>query len=104
MVPVGDDERTPAYRARTRLYVANPLMADGSIVLGRDATHYLRDVLRLKLGDELCVFNQRDGEWTATLSHVARNEAMIALRRRLREPKTEPDLWLLFALDRKSVV
>jgi len=102
MVPVGDDERTLAYRARTRLHVADSLVADGSIVLGREAAHYLRDVLRLKPGAELAVFNQHDGEWTATLSRFARNEATITLRARLREPTLEPDLWLLFALLKRT--
>lgn len=102
MVPMGDDRQTPAYRARTRLHVTDSLVADGSVSLGRDATHYLRDVLRLKLGAEIAVFNQRDGEWTATLSQLGRNEATIAVRARLREPMPEPDLWLLFALLKRT--
>lgn len=102
MVPMGDDGQTPAYRARTRLHVADSLIADGSVSLGREATHYLRDVLRLKLGAELAVFNQRDGEWTATLSHFGRNEATLTLRARLREPTVEPDLWLLFAVLKRT--
>jgi 16S rRNA (uracil1498-N3)-methyltransferase len=99
---MGDEGLTPAYRARTRLHVADSLVAGGSIALGRDATHYLRDVLRLKLGAEFSVFNQRDGEWTATLSQFGRNEATITLRGLVRQPVQEPDLWLLFALLKRT--
>ena len=38
--------RTAAYRPRTRLYVDDRLAAGVSVTLGREASHYVRDVLR----------------------------------------------------------
>jgi len=102
MVAMGDDGPTPAYRARARLHIVDSLAAGGSIALGRDVTHYLRDVLRLKPGAEFAVFNQRDGEWTATLSQFGRNDATIAVRAQMRPPTPEPDLWLMFALLKRT--
>lgn len=98
-----DDEGAPAaYRARTRLHVADSLRAGVTVTLGRDATHYLRDVLRQKAGREIGVFNAEDGEWSAILTRVGRNDADVEIGARLRPPAPEPDLWLLFALLKRT--
>lgn len=72
------------------------------MTLGRDATHYLRDVLRQKTGAELSLFNARDGEWSAVLTRVARNDAELTIGAQVRPPSPEPDLWLLFALLKRT--
>jgi 16S rRNA (uracil1498-N3)-methyltransferase len=97
-----DDGEPPAYRARTRLHVEEPLAGGATVTLGRDATHYLRDVLRQKTGAELSLFNARDGEWSAHLTRVARNNAEITIGARVRAPAPEPDVWLLFALLKRT--
>ena len=97
-----EDRETPAYRARTRLHLEDSLRDGVTVTLGRDATHYLRDVLRQKVGAEVSVFNARDGEWSAVLARTARNDADIEIRGRLRAPAPEPDLWLLFALLKRT--
>jgi 16S rRNA (uracil1498-N3)-methyltransferase len=91
-----------AYRARTRLYVPEVLSPGAAIELGRDAAHYVRDVLRMRAGDGIAVFNGRDGEWRAELAHLARNAARIAVFNQLRAPAPEPDIWLLFALLKRT--
>ncbi|MGE5539860.1 MAG: 16S rRNA (uracil(1498)-N(3))-methyltransferase [Gemmatimonas sp.] len=96
------EDATPAYRARTRLHVADPLRAGASVALAREAAHYIRDVLRMRAGDTLAVFNGRDGEWRASLAHLARNAATIEVADRLRAPAPEPDVWLLFALLKRT--
>lgn len=97
-----DAGETPSYRARTRLHLDESLREGATVTLGRDTTHYLRDVLRQKVGAELAVFNARDGEWSAVVAGIARNQAEIAIRARLRPPAAEPDLWLLFAILKRT--
>ncbi|HTI88690.1 MAG TPA: 16S rRNA (uracil(1498)-N(3))-methyltransferase [Alphaproteobacteria bacterium] len=96
------DDETPSYRARARLFVDQALGPGAVVELGRDAAHYVRDVLRMRAGDSLAVFNGRDGEWRATLAHLARNAATVAIAERLRAPTSEPDVWLLFALLKRT--
>jgi 16S rRNA (uracil1498-N3)-methyltransferase len=97
-----DNGPTPAYRARTRLHIEGDLAAGATVTLGRDSTPYLRDVLRQKVGATLGVFNGRDGEWNATVVHLGRNEATVEMRNLVRAPAPEPDLWLLFALLKRT--
>src|SRR3954452_7985619 len=52
----------PRYDFRTpRLYVDAPLGTGGEVALAPAQAHYLRNVLRLKAGDPVLVFNGRDG-------------------------------------------
>jgi 16S rRNA (uracil1498-N3)-methyltransferase len=97
-----DGAATPAYRARTRLHLDRVLKAGMSVTLDRDAAHYVRDVLRQMVGAASAVFTARDGEWNAVLTHVGRNDAVLDVRERMRAPEREPDLWLLFALLKRT--
>lgn len=51
----------------TRLYVSASLSLDARIRLSDEQTHYLMNVLRMKDGQNLQVFNETDGNWTAHL-------------------------------------
>ena len=51
-----------------RLFVTAKLEPGATIALGKDQAHYLRNVLRLKQGDNLLLFNGRDGEWRLIVS------------------------------------
>jgi 16S rRNA (uracil1498-N3)-methyltransferase len=58
----------PRYDFRMpRLYVDSALAAGRAVALDRDQANYLLNVLRLGHGDELLLFNGRDGEWRARL-------------------------------------
>ena len=59
----------PDYDFRApRLFVDATLAAGATVALERDQSNYLGNVLRLKSGDGILVFNGRDGEWQASLS------------------------------------
>ena len=45
-----------------RLFVTAKLEPGATVALGRDQAHYLGNVLRMKQGDNLLLFNGRDGE------------------------------------------
>lgn len=90
---------TPRYDFRTpRLYIDSPLAAAGTEVpLDRDQANYLKNVLRLKHGDAILLFNGRDGEWQATLAANGRR-ALTALTGDQARPQPQaPDLHFLFA-------
>jgi 16S rRNA (uracil1498-N3)-methyltransferase len=53
--------------------------------------------MRLKRGDEIAVFNGRDGEWRAAIEGFGRGWCSLDLRERSRAQTAVPDLWLLFA-------
>jgi 16S rRNA (uracil1498-N3)-methyltransferase len=88
----------PAYDFRTpRLYVDAALAAGREVALGRDQANYLLNVLRCKHGDDVLLFNGRDGEWQARLAGTGKRALSAALGARQREQPPPADLHVLFA-------
>ena len=81
-----------------RLYVEPDLHQGKSLPLEKTQQNYLGNVLRLKQGEAVLVFNGRDGEWRATLAEGATRKAMtLVLGERVRAQSNPPDLHYLFA-------
>src|SRR5690606_6120201 len=51
-----------------RLYVEPDLAAGGQLTLGKEQSLYLAAVLRKSVGDEVVLFNGRDGAWRCALT------------------------------------
>ena len=86
---------TSAGRTR-RLFLDADLRAGATLALDRAQLHYVRDVVRLRNGDRVKVFNGRDGEWAGVLAFDRRCGRLV-LEARLREQDRPGDLSLLFA-------
>lgn len=71
-----------------RLHVPDDLRAGAEFPLGRDSANYLQNVLRLKQGANVLVFNGRDGEWLSQLTAKSRKEARLEILSQVR-PQTE---------------
>ncbi|HIF17784.1 MAG: 16S rRNA (uracil(1498)-N(3))-methyltransferase [Cycloclasticus sp.] len=61
----------------SRLFVDQQLAEGKPITLEPDAAHYLRNVLRLKKGFQLTVFNGQGGEYSATASEIHRKAVVL---------------------------
>jgi 16S rRNA (uracil1498-N3)-methyltransferase len=85
------DIRTP------RLYVDAPLAEGASITLDASQANYLGNVLRLKTGDGVLVFNGRDGEWRGALASAGKRRLALAIDERTRPQTRALDLHYLFA-------
>jgi 16S rRNA (uracil1498-N3)-methyltransferase len=80
-----------------RLYVAEPLSAGARVALDGSQANYLGNVLRLKAGDPVLLFNGRDGEWRGTLEIAGKRKLSLVLAEQTR-PQTRPgDLNYVFA-------
>ncbi len=90
---------TPAWPPSSlpRLFVDETLSAGGSLTLDGAPANYLANVLRLRAGDRVKLFDDRTGEWLAELTEAGRKRVALSLVQHLREREPVPDLWLLFA-------
>jgi 16S rRNA (uracil1498-N3)-methyltransferase len=80
-----------------RLFVEAPLHKGGRIGLDRQQANYLLNVLRLRNGAAVLVFNGRDGEWRAALLGEGRKGADLEMAEQTRPQTAPPDLLYLFA-------
>jgi 16S rRNA (uracil1498-N3)-methyltransferase len=88
----------PRYDFRTpRLYIDVPLEAGASVALDASQANYLGNVLRLKTGDGVLVFNGRDGEWRGTLASPGKRTLALVIGTRTRPQTGALDLHYLFA-------
>lgn len=80
-----------------RIYVEADLATGTQINADRAQANYLLNVLRLKSGANLLLFNGRHGEWLASLNPTGRKSCLLTLEKQTR-PQPEPyNLVYLFA-------
>jgi 16S rRNA (uracil1498-N3)-methyltransferase len=90
---------TPAWPPKSlpRLFVRAALGLGAGIELDRRQANYLGNVLRLKEGAELLLFDGQSGEWLARIVEAGKKRMKLSIERRTREPEAIPDVWLAFA-------
>lgn len=82
---------------RARLFTQHALEKACLIDLGVKPSHYLANVLLMKPGAEVVLFNGRDGEWCARISAIERNAVQVECIEQI-GPQTQPgNLHYLFA-------
>jgi 16S rRNA (uracil1498-N3)-methyltransferase len=84
-----------------RLHVSDSLRP-GPLALAAEPARYLTQVMRRKLGDEVALFNGRDGEWRARLAEIGRRGCVVAVEERMRDQAFGPDLDLVVALVKRA--
>jgi 16S rRNA (uracil1498-N3)-methyltransferase len=80
-----------------RLFVDAPLFQGADIETSLNQTNYLLNVLRLKLGDRLLLFNGVDGEWLSEVSFATRKKCVLNASQQTRPQPAQPELILAFA-------
>ena len=85
-----------------RLHIPQPLSPGSALAPTLDQSRYLTQVMRLKVGDVLLVFNGRDGEWRATLAEVLKKGVILRAEEQVRPQTASPDVELLMAVVKKA--
>ena len=70
----------------TRIYFSEPLETDSDVLLPKETSHYLANVLRLKAGDTVLLFNESNGEFLATINEVKKGSVSAIVAERRRDP------------------
>ncbi len=86
-----------------RIYFENSIIPRQIIILAKEVTHYLINVMRQKIDDNIALFNKRDGEWIASIIQIERNECRVividCIRKAIADSHdTKPQLVLACAL------
>ena len=90
---------TPAWPPKSlpRLFVRSALGRGALVELDSAQANYLGNVLRLKGGDNVQLFDGASGEWLANIAEVAKKRMTLIVESQTRPPESIPDLWLAFA-------
>lgn len=94
---------TPAWppQSTPRLFVETEL-APGPLRVDGPQAHYLIQVMRLKTGDPVKLFDDKTGEWLGVTQAVGKRDLVLDVSAKLREREAVPDLWLCAAPIKKG--
>jgi 16S rRNA (uracil1498-N3)-methyltransferase len=82
---------------KIRLYVERELNFGAEIILNEAHAHYLRHVMRLKVGEAVFLFNGRDGEWRCEIKIMDKKSVILQSIEQSLPQNQLADIWLLFA-------
>ena len=85
-----------------RLHVSDPLYQGARLQPSADQARYLTAVMRLGVGDEVALFNGRDGEWRARVAQVEKRGCTLEAQALSRPQAAGPDLDLVVALVKRA--
>ena len=83
--------------SKTRLYVEKKLSANMLIYIKNKQHHFLKNVLRIKIQDNILIFDGLTGEWLSKVISINRDNVVLQVLKKTREIKSETDVWLIFA-------
>ena len=87
-----------------RLHIPQPLSPGAALAPTLDQSRYLTQVMRLKAGDDLLVFNGKDGEWRVSIAEVLKKGVVLRAEERVRDQINPPDVHLLIATVKKAAL
>lgn len=96
--------QTPAWppHSTPRLFVDEALSEGRELRIEGGQAHYLLHVMRLKEGAPVKLFDDRTGEYLATVAATGKRDLALTIEAKLREREAAPDLWLCQALIKKD--
>ena len=84
-------------KSKTRIFVNKTLSANLLIYVKNKQHHFLKNVLRIKVNDEINVFDSITGEWKSIVIAINRDNTVLRIRSIVDKIKSSSDIWLIFA-------
>ena len=81
---------------KIRIFLSERLEENNKIVLGKDQSHYISNVMRLKSGDELLLFNGIDGEFLGKVAGSEKKQTTIQVHVKQRDQPRPSNISLAF--------
>ena len=87
--------------SKARLFYSNELKNGLISKLSINQSHYIKNVMRIKKGDTISLFNSHNGEWEASIIDNLSDLVVFKVEKFSRPVKEETNLWLAFSLIKK---
>jgi len=83
--------------AKIRLFITQTPTSKSSLDLTEEQSHYLINVMKCKIGDNIICCDNKNGEFLLKISSISKKQVSLSLQKKLRDFSPSPDLWLIFA-------
>ena len=88
--------------SKARLFYSKELKSGIISKLSKTQSHYIKNVMRLKPGDKISLFNSSDGEWDASILVHDKDLSEFKVEKLSRPQEEENNLWLAFSPIKKA--
>lgn len=86
----------------SRLFIDTSLSLHHRVSISDKQHHYLHNVMRLRKGNKLLVFNGKDGEWEGEIETQTKRDTTVLINRQTRPQSPTPYVRLCFALVKQA--
>ena len=84
-------------KSKTRIFVNKSISSNLIIYIKDKQHHFLKNVLRIKVNDEINIFDGITGEWKSTVISINRENTVLRVTNIINKLKKSNDIWLVFA-------
>ena len=88
--------------SKARLFYHKELKSGLISKLSDSQSHYIKNVMRLKAGDKISLFNSSNGEWDVTILVHSKDSTEFKVEKLSRPQEEEKNLWLAFSTIKKN--
>ena len=82
--------------SKIRLYFSDKIQSNLVTHLDKKQSHYIKNVMRLKPGENISIFNSC-GEWNSKIESYEKGKANIKILNKIRDEENEKKIWLAFS-------
>jgi 16S rRNA (uracil1498-N3)-methyltransferase len=84
-------------KSKTRIFVNKSISSNLIIYIKDKQHHFLKNVLRIKVNDEINIFDGITGEWKSAVMSINRENTVLRVTNIINKLKKSNDIWLVFA-------
>ena len=87
---------------KVRIYLDKKLNLDLDLILEKEDSHYLKNVMRLQEGDNVFLFNSKDGEFKGEIISADKKNTKVKLTSKIENINKPGKISLIFSLIKSS--
>jgi len=84
-------------KPKTRIFVKKSISSNIVIYIKDKQHHFLKNVMRIRVNDQINIFDGITGEWTSKIISINRENIVLRVIKKIKEMQPSPDIWLIFA-------
>ena len=84
-------------KSKTRIYINKKIISNILIDIIDKQHHLLKNVLRLKINDQINIFDGYSGEWVSYIKSINRDKTVLKVKENIINKIQSTNIWLIFA-------
>ena len=84
-------------KSKTRIFVSKSISSHLMVYIKDKQHHFLKNVLRVKINDQINIFDGFSGEWETNVISINRDNTVLRVIKNIRKIKESSDVWLIFS-------